>query len=54
MSKKLKPCPFCDGEAEIAHSGTFHWWARCKRCDAETSIHNTATEAIEAWDRRAK
>lgn len=40
VGKKLKPCPFCGGEAEIAFSGaTYLCWkgyivARCATCGA--------------------
>lgn len=50
--KKLKKCPFCGGEAEIAGDKIF--WVICKECTAETKCFDTREEAIEAWNRRAE
>ncbi len=69
MSKiKLKPCPFCGGEAIAFKCKVWStednrdvekWFARCinllSECDIvpETCEHDTEDEAAEAWNRRA-
>ena len=58
MSKtKLKPCPFCGGEAEIVYALHDYnlWGVRCKNCDAsvECSIEEDSEEnAVKAWNTR--
>lgn len=68
MSEKLKPCPFCGGKAEVAHS-----WADPRYCTVScltencmgknweqdeqggfASEHRGAQAAIAAWNRRAE
>lgn len=49
---KLKPCPFCGGEAEIAHSRNYYAW--CDKCETRGNWHATEAEAIEAWNTRAE
>ena len=58
MSEKLKPCPFCGGEAEpkssvdtFGHEGFFY--VLCRKCYARTDHYETGAEVIEAWNRRA-
>lgn len=51
---KLKPCPFCGGEAELekAGGGVFEtWYVTCATCCASV-WENTEAEAIEAWNTR--
>ena len=57
---KLKPCPFCGGEAAAIWNGAFNegnYWVRyrgrCWECGAETPIYESEKEAKEAWNRRA-
>lgn len=57
-AKRLKPCPFCGGEAKLdVHvfgklGNTFG--IRCTECQAQTrGFYDTADEATEAWNRRA-
>ena len=47
---KLKPCPFCGGEAHFVNNDN---WIACGDCGAETSYFDTKEEATEAWNRRA-
>ena len=56
MSNKLKPCPFCGGEAVMTYSNKgFQIF-----CDNEDCIlnalemynKNTEDEAVEAWNNR--
>lgn len=57
---KLKPCPFCGGEARILHNYAGGEWsyAECKvcRCSTEKFMKSFAVasdeQAIEAWNRR--
>ena len=60
MDKKLKPCPFCGGEAVLKDSflSDDSFIVRCTKCYAQTdafiSNFDTPEEAIAAWNRRAK
>ena len=54
---KLKPCPFCGGEAILVKDFcSFKDWnyARCESCGAMTSVADDAYKAIEAWNMRAE
>ena len=63
---KLKPCPFCGGEAELTHTNdnNHYPFVRCKygaylkpKCMANMYPwlnYKTDEEAIEAWNRRTK
>ena len=61
MTEKLKPCPFCGGEAEISvcippsHGSqvTFEVWCSNENC-VSRKIFLTRSEAIEAWNRRVQ
>ena len=49
---KLKPCPFCGGEAElfgIESNGIFY--VECSNCDANNNF-DTPEKAISAWNKR--
>ena len=51
MSKELKRCPFCGGEAyKYIDDGLYH--VACKSCD--TSYYNSESyeDAIEGWNDR--
>ena len=59
---KLKPCPFCGGEAEInvdreavEDTEKRHWayTVVCKRCCATSGLTYLPEKAREAWNRRA-
>lgn len=53
MTKKLKPCPFCGGEAQLAKLGKQVWVMRCTQCECKLNqIYKTEQQAIEAWNRR--
>jgi len=55
---KLKPCPFCDGEAVITkRGGIYHVWCKnsaCRLREGECYIDPTPkTKAIKAWNTRS-
>ena len=49
---KLKPCPFCGGEATLI-KGYFCWWVKCEKCGAETVVETSTTKAIALWNVRS-
>jgi Lar family restriction alleviation protein len=48
--QKLKPCPFCGGEAVLIKG--YFCWVKCDYCGAETVAETSTTEAVDAWNRR--
>lgn len=67
MSEKLKPCPFCGGEASIykfdkgyfvaevadtARKLNFNFFVGCNNCKTAGYPYKTKRQAIEAWNRR--
>ena len=60
MSKKLKPCPFCGGDATICYYDTGDilgmtkgFGVQCKECFIATMPYgNTEKDAIREWNRR--
>ena len=51
-NEKLKPCPFCGGEAVVHKFGT-GYIAECLECATSTVCESTKAEAIEKWNNRA-
>ena len=57
---KLKPCPFCGGEAYTTYEdcyGLYHndYFVCCDKCGLQFGFTNqfeSEEEAIEAWNRR--
>lgn len=56
---KLKPCPFCGGEAvtyssDIDMYGNLMYGAMCKHtgCGVISCVYPSKEQAIEAWNRR--
>lgn len=58
---KLKPCPFCGGNAELyfdtkaTKDTEGHHWAYqivCDNCCATTGICCSSDDAVNAWNRR--
>ena len=53
---KLKPCPFCGGEAEMS-KWKCGYYVSCIESDCfvcpETGDFESREEAIEAWNKRA-
>lgn len=58
MNEKLKPCPFCGGEAEInrgySFGMTYIYEVECENCKALMGVFESEAEAIEAWNRRTE
>lgn len=59
MTTKLKPCPFCGGEARISkrlltsHIGSdMKPFVICKECLGRSAYLDNEQEAIEVWNRR--
>lgn len=63
---ELKPCPFCNGQAEerylkrkgllarfVFPYSTHYVYIRCAGCGATSEVKLTSEGAIEAWNRRA-
>ena len=59
MTREIKPCPFCGGEAVVdgttwrASDGEEVCWISCRSCNG-SSPADTPAEAIAAWNRRAE
>lgn len=55
MSEKLKPCPFCGGEAHLSNwTDQAYVWCECG-VKTEVYLHSGCVDkAIEAWNRRAE
>ena len=62
MNEKLKPCPFCGGEAhyfDCGVKGDFEeWLIECSNCHIAMIYYDdgcvsTKAEAARAWNRRA-
>ena len=57
MTDKLKPCPFCGGEAEheIFEDGFWVWCrVQCTPCGVMLTVpYTTGEEGFNAWNRRA-
>lgn len=49
---KIKPCPFCGGEADVDIGNFGGMVCYCKQCFSQGKQCNTEEEAIEAWNRR--
>ena len=52
MTEKLKPCPFCGGEAEVRMFTATLSFVQCKSCLAGTSGFLSEHEAVNSWNRR--
>ena len=55
MMNKLKPCPFCGGNANTYHNPftVAEHYVSCNNCNAKTDVYFKKKQAIEAWNRRA-
>lgn len=53
---KLKPCPFCGGEARVFEEWgltTTRSYVRCMKCFCNTGTYNSRKLVVEKWNRRA-
>lgn len=48
---RLKPCPFCGGEAKVEYVGN-KVYIRCKPCGARTVLCDTVRWAAKCWNYR--
>lgn len=54
---KLKPCPFCGGEANIAEligAMDLYPTVQCSVCNSNSGLCMTVKDAIETWNRRGE
>lgn len=54
---RLKPCPFCGGEATFDHDDNGWNWIECLACGASTNARVTAMDdckplLLEQWNKR--
>ncbi len=49
---KLKPCPFCGGEAKLSMLFGGPYFVRCQKCLIEGRYRMAKRNAIAAWNRR--
>ena len=52
MSKELKPCPFCGGEAKRRDGSSTTPYIRCTRCGCRTGSSRSDERLVAAWNRR--
>ncbi|MBQ6453707.1 MAG: Lar family restriction alleviation protein [Coriobacteriales bacterium] len=55
MTQELLPCPFCGAAAEMCHSSSWAYFARCtnKSCAARTRTYQENERgARDAWNQR--
>lgn len=52
--EKLKPCPFCKGEADYDNCETGYEWIECTNCGAKTQHLkiNSYDKLVKAWNSR--
>ena len=56
MTEKLKPCPFCGGEAKRfakrRPDSYIGWYVRCSKCSSLMTpyLRKTLKEAVELWN----
>jgi len=52
---KLKPCPFCGGNAEYAYyPATNFELVGCGKCEIQMEANHGGGWAVKKWNRRAK
>ena len=54
---ELKPCPFCGSNNVKIHIPYFAadcYMVQCYDCNCNTAVYESAENAAEAWNRRAK
>ena len=52
---KLKPCPFCGGNAErIRYIFKKVFYVECTKCKCSTPVMTQIRDAVKLWNRRAQ
>lgn len=51
---KLKPCPFCGGEAVIFYPDCTFPRVACKKCKTTSNRYDSIQEAVDEWNRRSE
>ena len=54
MNDKLKPCPFCGGEAFFREIVEYGVKVVCKNCWNESKFYHDEIDAIIAWNKRTQ
>lgn len=57
MAKRLKPCPFCRGKAElliVPGDTKSQWLVACKNKCCNQYPHKSEQDAIESWNTRVE
>ena len=60
MSKKLKPCPFCGGQAELEekdYNGSAKWLFEihcAEGCVSMMNLYGPKKDAVDRWNKRIK
>ena len=54
MENKLKPCPFCGGEARRYEGINFGFGVVCKKCGAKVDGYASKSSASRVWNRRTE
>lgn len=49
---KLKPCPFCGGEAHLYTAYDYSNKVQCDKCGCGTMHYKDEKEAVRKWNRR--
>lgn len=53
-TQKLKPCPFCGGDASYLYKqSSTTWYVFCGECESSGAESYSENDAIAAWNRRA-
>lgn len=56
MSEELKPCPFCNGKAQVetlAKTSGGEAFVYCLQCDIWGPMFSQSSEAIQHWNTRS-
>ena len=51
---RLKPCPFCGGDAVTEYWVFAGYFTVCSECGATSGFCETEKESIDSWNKRAE